>query len=394
MIFGEASYFFLFLIPCVTFFYVGPIQWRNWIIAFFGCCFFAYFGYLHFGGPPASACVLIFAWEALTSRLYKRGSIWCLIGVLQSVLILFAFKYLVFFSIFWNDIASLTHSQVLSPGIRLVIPLGLSFFTFEFIHYAIDVYRGRIENDKLASYMGFIFFFPTMVCGPINRYQEFQPQVATAKFDEALFCQGITRILVGLVKKQVFSNTFTLWSDRLNTEALYSANRWTIMGWVLAFGFKIYFDFAGYSDIAIGSGNLFGLHIPENFNWPYFSQNIGEFWRRWHISLSRWLNDYIFTPLSNFKMGLVPIPLALVITFGISGLWHGAGYNFILWGLWHGVLLAIYYVWRTKTTGTNIRLNPVFGVLLTYLSVNLGYVFFSMNSTRAFYALSKILGIS
>ena len=137
-----------------------------------------------------------------------------------------------------------------------------------------------------------------MVAGPIKRYGEFEPELEHARYDGALFSQGITRILAGLVKKLVLADTFTLWSDRLNTDALRTASPFTVACWILAYGMKIYFDFSGYSDIAIGSGYLFGITIPENFDWPYASANITEFWRRWHISLGRWIFDYVYKPLA------------------------------------------------------------------------------------------------
>ncbi len=390
MIFNEIGFYILFLLPCVAAFHLVPRGWRFLAIGLYGTGFFIYFGYLHFGGLWGALAVLIFYWELLTTRLYRPGSRWCIFGIVQAVCILAAFKYLIFFTGAWNDLAGAWMLPRLESLPRLILLLGVSFFTFEFIHYAADCYAGRIKGSTIRQYMGFIYFFPTMVAGPIKRFQEFTPQVETARFDPRLAVQGAARIAIGLVKKHVLSDTFALWSDQLNTQALYTADRFTILGWVLAYGMKIYFDFSGYSDIAIGSGNLFGVRIPENFNWPYLSRNIAEFWRRWHISLGRWIFDYIYTPLGGSLKGEYRTALNLGITFGLSGLWHGAAYNFVVWGLWHGVLMIVHRFWKNHLVPRGLSLNPITATVLTFFSVNIGWAFFCMDFPRACYALKRI----
>jgi len=388
VIFNEVSYFALFLAPCVLLYYLLP-SWRNWVIVFFGVLFFLYYGNYHFGGFWGSVCVLIFAWELLTSRLYQPGSRWCLAGIVQAVLILCAFKYLVFFSHAYNDVADWIQLPQLKGVHRLILPLGISFFTFEFIHYAADVYWGKIKKSRLDQYASFIFFFPTMVAGPIKRFQEFAPQIKHAKLNYDLITQGITRILCGLVKKHLFADTFALWSDHLNTDAALNADPLTLSVWILAYGMKIYFDFSGYSDIAIGSGNLFGIRVPENFNWPYLSRNITEFWRRWHISLGRWIFDYVYAPLGGSKNGEYRTWVNLMITFAVSGLWHGAAYNFILWGLWHGFMMVTHRIWRTHI---RYEFPRVIAITATFFGVNIGWAFFCMDATRALLVLERIVG--
>jgi alginate O-acetyltransferase complex protein AlgI len=332
----------------------------------------------------------LFAWEIVTSRLYKKGSRFCLLGIVQAVAILFAFKYLVFASGAWNDVAGALGLPPLSSAQKLVLPLGVSFFTFEFIHFAADSYSGKTGRVSLAEYSAFILFFPSMVAGPIKRIQDFQPKLREARFDPALASQGVTRILAGLAKKHVLADTFTLWSDKLGTDALYAASGIEVAAWVLAYGGKIYFDFSGYSDIAIGSGYLFGLRIPENFNWPYVSRNIAEFWQRWHISLSSWIRDYVYIPLGGSRLGRWRTAANVMIAFGLSGLWHGAAYNFVVWGLWHGFLLVVHRVWASF----GIRLPGAASVALTFAAVNLGWAFFCMDIGRATFALGRIFGVT
>ena len=371
MIFNDITYFLLFLMPSVVAFHAAPRRIKPWVLASFGLVFFMYYSARHFGGAWGAACVLLFISEMLVTRLYKPGSRWCLVGIAQALLILIAFKY---------------------AGLMAV--LGISFFTFEFIHVAVDVYVGRLDRSpEPSTYAAFILFFPTMVAGPIKRFQDFEPQLAAARFDAALASRGVTRIAAGLAKKHILADTLSLWSDQLATSAVYGAPRLAIAGWLLAYAFKIYFDFSAYSDIAIGAGNLFGLKVPENFNWPYLSADIAEFWRRWHISLGKWIYDYVFAPLSLAFGGAIPIPVALIITFTICGIWHGADWHFAVWGLWHGVLLAGYHLWRVYLKKRFWAIPQPVAVALTFSLVVLGYAFFALETGRALYVIGRIVGM-
>ena len=274
---------------------------------------------------------------------------------------------------------------------RVLLPLGISFFTFEFVHFAADSYRGKIERVPLVEYGAFILFFPTMVAGPIKRFQDFSPKLRGARFDPTLASQGITRILTGLAKKHLLADTFALWAGKLNGPGLYTAHGYQIAGWILAYGFQIYFDFSGYSDIAIGSGYLFGIVIPENFNWPYVSRNIVEFWRRWHISLSSWIRDYVYIPLGGSRRSEVRTSANLLIAFVVSGIWHGAAYNFAAWGLWHGLLLVGHRQWTRRAPRLAARLPAVAAIAITFVTVNLGWAFFCMDMHRVLVAFSRMV---
>jgi alginate O-acetyltransferase complex protein AlgI len=248
-----------------------------------------------------------------------------------------------------------------------------------------------VPKQSFIQYASFIFFFPTMVAGPIKRYQEFEPQVQRARFCQAQAIQGVTRILCGVVKQVLIADTFAIWADKLNGPDLFQAGRLTILLWIMAYGFRIYFDFSGYSDIAIGSGYLFGITIPENFNWPYFSRNISEFWRRWHISLGRWIFDYIYIPLGGSRRGSTRTAVNLLITFGASGLWHGASYNFVAWGLWHGVMMIVQRAWTRVSAALGFTLPRALATALTFAGVMFGWGFFTMDMQRVIWVIERMV---
>jgi alginate O-acetyltransferase complex protein AlgI len=380
----------MFLMPAaITFRLVRPAL-QSWVCLFFGGAFFIFFSITQVGGVAGAFCLFIFVWESLFSRLYKQGSVLCLVGIAQTILFLVVFKY-------WNFFTGLAfgppqHNPVYWEGAFL--PLGISFFTFEFIHYAVDRYRGTTPAGKFSEYLAFILFFPTMVAGPIKRYQNFLPSLREPSLTwERDWQQGVTRILVGLAKKFVIADLLTAFTNHLNHTDIAQAQRWVLPIWLLAYGFKIYFDFSAYSDIAIGSARLFGLKVPENFDWPYIRTNIAEFWKHWHISLYKWLVDYVFIPLGGSRCQPPRVLVNLLLTMLLSGIWHGAGLNFLVWGLWHGMLLAIHRGWSKWRDAHNIqpaRFGKYAAWAITFVSVNLGWAFFCMDLPTAGYFLKRL----
>jgi alginate O-acetyltransferase complex protein AlgI len=342
MIFNSFAYFILFLVPAAIVFRLARPAAQPWVPVIFGAGFFVFFSLTDIGGVAGAFCLLIFVWESLFSRFYRPGSPLCFVGIAQAIIFLVIFKY-------WNFFTGLVfrptgHNPVYWAGAFL--PLGISFFTFEFIHYAVDRYRGTAPRGKISDYMAFILFFPTMVAGPIKRYQDFGPKLAQPSLEwEIDWQQGVTRILVGLAKKFMLADLLTALTNHLNHHDIAQAARWVLPVWLLAYGFKIYLDFSAYSDIAIGSARLFGIKVPENFDWPYLRTNISEFWQHWHMSLYKWLVDYVFIPLGGSRTAQPRVYLNVLITMLVSGLWHGAALNFVVWGLWHGMLLMIYRAW-------------------------------------------------
>lgn len=392
MIFNTLTYYLLFLLPTAILFRNVRADWRPWVCVAGGAAFFLFYSLTQFGGYFGAACLLMFLWESLFSRLYRKGSIFCWIGVAQAVAFLGIFKY-------WNFFTGLAfHFEGHDPlrWNNVFLPLGISFFTFEFIHYAVDRYKGTTEAGRLRDYFAFILFFPTMVAGPIKRYQDFLPNLLEPSTDFALdWNRGITRILIGLVKKFAVADVLTAFTDHLNQHDIgLASSRWILLLWIFAYGFHIYFDFSGYSDIAIGSSRLFGIKVKENFNWPYLQTNIAEFWGCWHMTLYRWLIDYIFIPLGGSRVSSILIYRNVLITMMLSGLWHGAGMNFVIWGLWHGVMLSAHRLWRAwrgPLTGPRPLGERLLGWALTFTLVNLGWAFFCMDIHTALFFFHRLL---
>ena len=393
MIFNTFAYYALFLLPGAFLFRKSPAAWRPRMLAAFGASFFVYFSLGMAGGAWGAACVLLFAWEATFRRWYAPGAAACGWGVAVSLLVLGVFKY-------WNFASGL----VLGAGnpwawSGAFLPLGVSFFTFEFIHYAVDRHRDRVERGSTAEYLAFIFFFPTLVAGPIKRFQDFLVALREPSEDWALdFQRGGTRILAGLVKKFAFADLLASLTDHLHAADIQAAPRPVLALWLFAYGWKIYFDFSAYSDIAIGSGRLFGISIPENFDWPYLRTNVAEFWRHWHMSLYRWLVDYVFIPLGGSRAGRARVLANTVVVMLVSGAWHGAGTNFVAWGAWHGGLLAVHRLWRwgpgAAVAAAGGRVWTMVSWVLTYASVNVGWAFFAMDMKTAGLFLARLGGWS
>jgi alginate O-acetyltransferase complex protein AlgI len=387
LIFNTFSYYILFLLPAAIAYRLVPARLRPWTIVLFGSAFFLYFAY-GMAGIWGALCLFIFLWESVVSRLYAPNSRWCLLGLVQALVLLGIFKY-------WNFFTGLAFHHIANPlhWQGAFLPLGISFFTFEFYHYAWDRRAGKTEAGSLGEYLSFILFFPTMVAGPIKRYQDFLPKLrATPKDWSQDWERGFTRILCGLVKKFAVADLLTAWTNHLNVHDLALADRRILPLWLLAYGFKIYADFSGYSDIAIGSARLFGIRVPENFDWPYGRRNIQRFWQCWHISLTRWLIDYVYIPLGGSRVSHPRIYVNLLVVMLVSGLWHGAGINFLVWGLWHGLLLAGHRLWRQLRGEPSTHPLPVFcSRALTFVLVIAGWGFFCMDFHTAIFYFRRLL---
>jgi alginate O-acetyltransferase complex protein AlgI len=389
MIFNSWDYYLLFLMPAAICFRLAGPRVRPWVVFASGSLFFAYFSYTQFGGWVGVACLAIFLWECWVSRFYRSRSWICWLGIAQTVLFLVIFKYRNFLSaLVWPNAAE-------NPLFwkHAFLPLGISFFTFEFIHYAADRYNDRTEAGSAGEYLAFILFFPTMVAGPIKRYQDFLPKLRAVSREWVVDWQrGVTRILVGLVKKFGVADVLTAYTNQLNWADISRADRHILPLWLLAYGVKIYADFSAYSDIAIGSARLFGIRVPENFDWPYLRTNIAEFWRHWHMSLTSWLIDYIYIPLGGSRVESGRVYANILVTMLVSGIWHGAGVNFIVWGLVHGAMLSVRRAWRRlRPVGSASPVALVLSWLLTFVCVNLAWAFFCMDVKTALFFFRRLI---
>ena len=314
-------------------------------------------------------------------KLFLWGSILFNLGVLGF------FKYYNFFVDSWIDLFSSIGYEIKSVWtLNIILPVGISFYTFQTMSYTIDIYKKKLQPTKdFISFASFVSFFPQLVAGPIERASNLLPQILKKReFQYEQGVQGLRLILWGLFKKVVIADSLAPMVDNIfsNYEDFGGGILW--LG-AIYFAFQIYCDFSGYSDIAIGTSKLFGFELMSNFKFPYFSRNIGEFWRRWHISLSTWFRDYLYIPLGGSKGGKWKSIRNIFIIFLVSGFWHGANWTFIIWGLFHSILFLPSFIFKTnrKYTSSIIAENTLlpslkefFQVGTTFILVLIGWVFF------------------
>ena len=310
-------------------------------------------------------------------------------NIIINLSILFIFKYLMFTL---TNINNIFGSNLSVPNITL--PIGISFFTFQAISYVIDVYRknGEVQKNPLNVAL-YIAFFPQLIAGPIVRYETIAKQIKSRQetFDD--FASGVCRFMVGLGKKVLLSNTLAIVAD--NAFNMNSINELSVsMAWLgaIAYTFQIYYDFSGYSDMAIGLGKMFGFSFLENFNYPYISKSISEFWRRWHISLGSWFRDYVYFPLGGSRVDTKKrLLFNLFVVWFLTGIWHGANWTFIIWGIMYFVLISI-----EKLIGFEKKFNKLSFIkhIYTMFFVILGWVIFrASNITEAFSYMGKMFGV-
>ena len=311
--------------------------------------------------------------------------LWC--SVLFNLSVLGFFKYYNFFVDSWIDLFSSIGYEIKSVWtLNIILPVGISFYTFQTMSYTIDIYRKKLEPTKdFISFASFVSFFPQLVAGPIERASNLLPQILNKrefKYEQGV--QGLRLILWGMFKKVVIADSLAPIVDDIFTNYQDFGGGTLWLG-AIYFSFQIYCDFSGYSDIAIGTSKLFGFELMSNFKFPYFSRNIGEFWRRWHISLSTWFRDYLYIPLGGSKGGKWKSIRNIFIIFLVSGFWHGANWTFIFWGLFHSILFLPSFIFKTnrKYTTSIIAENTLLPspkefiqVITTFILVTIGWVFF------------------
>ncbi|MFM2294387.1 MAG: hypothetical protein RLZZ350_800 [Verrucomicrobiota bacterium] len=317
------------------------------------------------------------------SRLAKtpRGKLFLTLGVAANLTLLAYYKYTDFLIGNWNYIF---HAAL--PLQHVILPLGISFFTFTQIAYLVDAYRGETREYNPLDYALFVLFFPHLIAGPIVHHKDIIPQFSlprTFKFNPEFVAVGFSIFIIGLFKKTVFADGIAKYSSPMFALAGSDAHlgAWTAWGGVLAYTLQIYFDFSGYSDMAIGLAKMFGVKFPVNFDSPYQAVNIVDFWRRWHMTLSRFLRDYLYIPLGGNRLGNARRYLNLFLTMLLGGLWHGAGWTFIIWGALHGIYLAVNHAWsgwrKTMKFDRNFGLpGKICAVAVTFLAVIVAWVFF------------------
>jgi alginate O-acetyltransferase complex protein AlgI len=298
------------------------------------------------------------------------------LGIAINLAILGYFKYASFLLQSFGGVINSEIGRILLPD---HLPIGLSFFTFQAISYIIDVRRGDVKGEKNFVYLAmYISLFPQLIAGPIVRYRDIRDQIKVRQISTDGFVKGIRRFIVGLAKKVLIADTMAVVVDRVFS--IGNSDMTSSVAWIgaIAFTFEIYFDFSGYSDMAIGLGKMLGFNYKENFNYPYISRSVREFWRRWHISLSTWFRDYLYYPLGGNQFGKFRTYINLLIVFALCGLWHGASWIFLAWGLYHGLFLMFE---RTRVFKTLWEKFPVLiQVAYTLLITIVGWVLFRSSS--------------
>ena len=332
MVFTSISFIYYFLPLLLICYFVVPKKFRNIILLMFSVLFYFY------GEPKYILLMLI---EVLISYVvgllidkYKNKNI-LIIGIFIHVLLFGIFKYFNFVIINVNNLF-LSNLNLLN----VVLPIGISFYTFQIISYEIDVYNKKVNvQSNILKYFLYVFLFPQLIAGPIVRYQDVNNEIDNRNVTFEMFANGLRRFIIGLSKKVIIANNL----GELCNIYLNLGDKSILFTWIFAISYmlQIYFDFSGYSDIAIGLGKMLGFNFPENFNYPYMAKSITDFWRRWHMTLSSWFRDYVYIPLGGNKKGVLKQIRNILIVWSLTGLWHGASWNFIVWGLYFGILLIL-----------------------------------------------------
>ena len=339
MIFSSILFIFRFLPIALILYYITPQKYKNLILTLLSLVFYSWGEGKYFLIMIASIIIdytagrLIYRYK---NEIKKKTIVLC-ISLVFNLGLLFFFKYFNFFIDNINNIFNLS-----IKGVKITLPLGISFYTFQTMSYSIDVYRGKIVPEKnIINFAAFVTLFPQLIAGPIVKYTDINKEISRRVITKDNVEVGIEKFILGLGRKVLIANNIgMLWTE---VEGIGFENISTPLAWlgIISFGLQIYFDFSGYSLMAIGLGKMLGFNFPENFNYPYISRSISEFWRRWHITLGSWFKEYVYIPLGCNRKGKVRVTFNLFIVWALTGLWHGASYNFLLWGLFFFLLISI-----------------------------------------------------
>lgn len=377
MVFSSILFLFIYLPVVLLVYYLVPARFRNVWLFVVNLIFYGW-------GEPVYIVLMIFSITVnyFVGRLvekYKdldrRKAYRCLIvNAVINIGLLFIFKYL---DLFINSLNGIAGHQLIAP-LGLVLPIGISFYTFQTMSYPIDLYRGDADVQKnYISFGTFVALFPQLIAGPIVRYKDVASQLNFRATSSHQFANGVRRFAVGLGKKVLIANNLgMLWDNyaAMNTAELTVAGSW--LG-IIAFTLQIYFDFSGYSDMAIGLGRMLGFEFLENFNYPYISHSITEFWRRWHISLGSWFRDYVYIPLGGNRRGKARQYFNIMVVWSLTGFWHGANWTFLMWGFMFGVILILEKrFWLKKLEKAPKLLSSIYVMFIVILS----WVLFQLDS--------------
>ena len=381
MLFSSIPFLYYFLPLVLAVYFLTPARFRNAVLLLASLIFYAW-------GEPKYVLLMLasilsgYGFGLLQERYrgQKGAKLVCGLSVAVSLSFLLYFKYADFFLENFNAATGLG-----VPLLRIALPIGISFYTFQIISYTVDVYRGEPAQKNLIHLAAYVAMFPQLIAGPIVRYSDIAQQLEHRSHSTALAAEGVRRFLIGLGKKILIANQL----GELCSVFRASDEKSVLFYWLyaVAFALHIYFDFSGYSDMAIGLGKVFGFHFLENFNYPYISASITEFWRRWHISLGTWFRDYVYIPLGGNRVGRARQLLNILVVWMLTGFWHGAAWNFVVWGLMFAVLLIMEKLWLLKPLSKCRPLAHLYVVLFVVIS------FVIFNAENMGQALSDIGGL-
>ena len=384
MVFSSISFLFFFMPIFFITYYLTPKKFKNLVLLVFSLIFYAW-------GEPIYVFLMIISSlinYIFAKIIYKNNKkIYLVIVCIINILILGFFKYSNFLIDIINDIFNIGISNI-----NIGLPIGISFFTFQGLSYVIDIYRKKEKplNNFLTLLM-YISMFPQLIAGPIVRYSDVVNSLNERKVSFDSFSKGMLRFLRGLYKKVLLANVIGMLFDIISSDI---SNISLLTAWLgaLSFSLQIYFDFSGYSDMAIGLGKMLGFDFLENFNYPYIANSITDFWKRWHISLSTWFKDYIYIPLGGNKKGIKKTIINLLIVWTLTGIWHGASYNFIIWGFYYGILLILEKFVFKKILD---KLPNIIKHIYTLILIIIGWVIFSITDiNNLILYLTKMFDIS
>lgn len=376
MVFSSLTFITIFLPLILIIYFAVPHHMRairNYILLLFSVIFYSW-------GEPVYIFLIVVSiiFTYTLSKLVSKRSKWALLTVvIINLLPLAAFKYTDFIIV---NINAVFNTNINSINISL--PIGISFYTFQILTYVIDLYRNKVKRQDNPMYLAlYVFLFPQLIAGPIVRYETIENQIVNRKENWSDFKAGIGRFVIGLAKKVLIANQAGYISKVIMEQEPGFIG--VSMSWLAAFSFaiQIYFDFSGYSDMAIGLGRIFGFHFLENFNYPYVSKSITEFWRRWHISLSTFFRDYVYIPMGGNRVALPRFLLNMFVIWFLTGFWHGASWNFIIWGLYYCVLLIVEKLLLNKIL---TKIPSFFTWLYTFIMTLFGWVIFMVETNNPF----------
>ena len=392
MLFSSMLFLWVFLPVVLLGNVLLPKQWVNPFLVIASLFFYAWGEPVYILIMLASIAINYSAGRMLSlAKTPGKKKLIVLGDVAANLLMLFCFKYLTLAAETMNALGYIVtgYRQIVHVP-QIALPIGISFFTFQGLSYVVDVYRGEVEpQKKLINLALYISFFPQLIAGPIVRYKDISEQIVKRHVTLERFSEGIRRFIYGLAKKVLISNVLAGCADKLYAYDI-STQMDGVMAWcaALMYAFQIYYDFSGYSDMAIGLGRMFGFEFLENFNYPYMSRSIREFWRRWHISLSTWFREYVYIPLGGNRKGTVRTYCNLLAVFFLTGIWHGAGYGFVIWGLYHGFFSIVERIGFARI----LNKHPLLSRVYLFFTVVFGWVFFRLeNLWDAMFALKRMI---